>query len=110
MLPSRLGIHSAGSLLAKPRSSIVSELACTYCRPAPYQHFKGRQPWWQSQSTVRIMLVVGGAGGVYYVAHIETVPYTHRRHAVLVSPATERSLGAQTFKQVCPELFEMQGW
>lgn len=46
------------------------------------------------------MLVVGGAGGVYYVAHIETVPYTHRRHAVLVSPATERSLGAQTFKQV----------
>ena len=39
---------------------------------------------------------------MYYVAHIETVPYTHRRHVVLVSPATERSLGAQTFKQVRP--------
>ena len=51
--------------------------------------------------------MVGGAGGVYYVTHIETVPYTHRRHAVLVSAATERSLGAQTFKQVCLLLFKM---
>ena len=48
--------------------------------------------------------MAGGAGGIYYVTHIETVPYTHRRHAVLVSPATERSLGSQTFKQVSPVL------
>ena len=75
-------------------------LAC--CRPVQYQHFRGRQPWWQSQTSVRVLVIVGGAGGVYYVTHIETVPYTHRRHAVLVSPATERHLGTQTFKQVWP--------
>ena len=44
--------------------------------------------------------MVGAGGAGYYVAHIETVPYTHRRHAVLVSPATERALGADVFKQV----------
>lgn len=44
--------------------------------------------------------MVGAGGAIYYVAHIETVPYTHRRHAVLVSPATERALGAEVFKQV----------
>jgi hypothetical protein len=75
-------------------------LAC--CRPIQYQHFRGRQPWWQSQTSVRVVVIAGGAGVIYYVTHIETVPYTHRRHAVLVSPATERHLGTQTFKQVRP--------
>lgn len=39
---------------------------------------------------------------MYYIAHIETVPYSGRRHAVLVSPATEMALGTSTFQQVHP--------
>ena len=67
-----------------------------------YQHFRGRQSWWQSSTGMKWLVIAGGAGGVYYVAHIETVPYSGRWHAVLVSPATEKALGWSTFQQVHP--------
>ena len=81
--------------------SIVHE-SDARCRSSQYQHFKGRQPWWQSSAGLKWLGIAGGAGGVYYIAHIETVPYTGRRHAVLVSPATEMALGSSTFQQVHP--------
>ncbi len=47
------------------------------------------------------MLVgVGAIGVVVYVTHLEEVPYTHRRHFVLVSPELEKSLGIAQFQQV----------
>ena len=37
---------------------------------------------------------------MYYVTHQQEVPYTHRKHAIFVSPQTEIALGLQTFQQV----------
>lgn len=35
-----------------------------------------------------------------YVSGLETVPYTKRRHSLLISIAREREFGSQTFEQV----------
>lgn len=48
-----------------------------------------------------VLIAIGGGGFlVFYVTHREEVPYTHRKHAVFVSPETEMVLGLETFKQV----------
>ena len=47
-----------------------------------------------------ILVGIGALGGVYYVTHQQEVPYTHRKHAIFVSPQTEIQLGVQTFEQV----------
>jgi hypothetical protein len=46
------------------------------------------------------MVVVGAGGALYYVTHLQEVPYTHRRHAIFVSPQTEIALGLATYAQV----------
>lgn len=49
----------------------------------------------------QIHLVVSQGGlYIYYVTHLEEVPYTHRKHFIAISPATERALGEQQFQQV----------
>ncbi|GAQ89671.1 Peptidase family M48 family protein [Klebsormidium nitens] len=51
----------------------------------------------------RLLIIVGVAGGglyIYYVTHLEEVPYTHRKHFIAISPATERALGEQQFQQI----------
>ena len=48
------------------------------------------------------MLVLLGAGGaVVWVSSRQQVPYTHRMHAILISPEDEKEMGAAAFKQVC---------
>jgi hypothetical protein len=66
-----------------------------------YVHFQ------QRRSGVHIsrqyLLLGAGAVGVYvYVTHLEEVPYTHRRHFVLISPQTEKTIGVEQFKKVRP--------
>jgi hypothetical protein len=47
-----------------------------------------------------VLAVAGGGFIIFYYTHREEIPYTHRRHAVFVSPETEKMLGLQTFQQV----------
>ena len=71
-------------------------------RRRQYKHFKNRRTWSAflhgRQGTV--MVVLGAAGTCYYVTHLQEVPYTHRRHAIFVSPQTEVALGLATYAQV----------
>ncbi|QDZ19724.1 metallopeptidase [Chloropicon primus] len=43
-------------------------------------------------------VVVGGA--TTYVSHLETIPYTNRRHFVLISPDQERALGSKMYQDL----------
>ena len=63
-----------------------------------YAHFK-RKPFWEGRQRV-ILIGVGAAGTLFYITHLQEVPYTHRKHAIFVSPQTEIALGLQTFQQV----------
>jgi metalloendopeptidase OMA1, mitochondrial len=49
---------------------------------------------------VAVILVSGVAGASIYYGNLETVPYTKRRHFVLISPTVERQLGEAQFKQL----------
>lgn len=69
------------------------------------QHFKRRGPasWAEKFATQRSMgmvVVLVGGGLVVYVTNLQTVPYTHRKHFMLVSPNLERSIGDRTFQMV----------
>ena len=65
-----------------------------------YVQFR-RKPVWSGRNAY-MLVGVGTLGGIYYVNHLQEVPYTHRKHAIFVSPQTEIQLGVQTFEQVCP--------
>jgi len=82
-------------------------------------HFKRRGPtvWIQetrggnqsNQKKLLIILGVAGCGSAYvYFNNLQTVPYTHRQHFVLIGPDLERQLGEQEFNSVtfshCPFL------
>lgn len=46
-------------------------------------------------------------GTGYYMSHLEEIPYTHRRHAILfVSQRSERAIGSQTFDMLRREAVE----
>ncbi|XP_022922484.1 uncharacterized protein LOC111430479 isoform X1 [Cucurbita moschata] len=67
------------------------------------QHFKPRGPrrWFQDPRTVLVVVFAGS--GVFitvYYGNLETIPYTKRRHFVLLSRAMERSLGESQFEQM----------
>lgn len=54
-----------------------------------------------SQKKLLIILGVAGSGCAYiYFTNLQTVPYTHRRHVVLIGPELERKLGEQEFESV----------
>jgi len=74
-------------------------------------HFKRRGPtvWIQEtrgggqsgQKKLLIILGVAGCGSAYvYFTNLQTVPYTHRQHFVLIGPTLERQLGEQEFNSV----------
>ncbi len=74
--------------------------------PAPrgYQHFEGRGRAFAFASGPRgrLLLAAVVAGGLsYYLYCLETVPYTGRRHAImLVSNASEQWMGRRLFEDV----------
>ncbi|KDP22368.1 hypothetical protein JCGZ_26199 [Jatropha curcas] len=66
-------------------------------------HFKPRGPsrWFQNPKTVLIVILVGsGAFVTIYFGNLETVPYTKRKHFVLLSKSMEKKLGEEQFKQM----------
>ncbi|XP_048127080.1 mitochondrial metalloendopeptidase OMA1 isoform X2 [Rhodamnia argentea] len=67
------------------------------------QHFKPRGPrrWFRNPRNVLIVVLVGS--GVFitvYFGNLEEVPYTKRRHFVLLSRDWERRLGETQFQQI----------
>lgn len=67
------------------------------------QHFKPRGPkrWFRNPRTVLIVVLVGsGAFITVYYGNLETVPYTKRRHFVLLSKTMERKMGETQFEQM----------
>lgn len=62
--------------------------------------FRRRRGW---MGDYRVLIAVVGAGGVYYVVHLEQVPETGRWRFVDVSPAQEQALGQQEFQKVLAE-------
>lgn len=67
------------------------------------EHFDSRGPGLRGP-TGRLLLWLGGAAGVgsgaVWLMHREEVPFTGRRHLVLLSPRQEREMGANAFAQV----------
>ena len=39
-------------------------------------------------------------GGVVYYSSLQEIPFTHRRHAILISVEMEKELGKSAFEQV----------
>ncbi|KAM5557176.1 mitochondrial metalloendopeptidase OMA1-like [Rosa sericea] len=70
------------------------------------QHFRQRGPrrwadWFKDPRRAFVTVVVGG--GVFitvYFGNLETVPYTKRRHFVILSTNLERKLGEQQFEEL----------
>ncbi|XP_057988678.1 mitochondrial metalloendopeptidase OMA1 isoform X2 [Hevea brasiliensis] len=66
-------------------------------------HFKPRGPrrWFQNPRSLLIIVLVGS--GVFitvYFGNLETVPYTKRKHFVLLSKTLERKIGENQFEQM----------
>ncbi|CAM8984575.1 unnamed protein product [Rhodiola kirilowii] len=67
------------------------------------RHFKprGYRRWFQNPRNVLIVVLVGsGAFVTVYFGNLETVPYTKRKHFVLLSRPLERRLGEQNFEEM----------
>ncbi|KAG5558458.1 hypothetical protein RHGRI_008406 [Rhododendron griersonianum] len=66
-------------------------------------HFRPRGPrrWFQNPRTVLIVVLVSsGAFVTVYFGNLETVPYTKRKHFILLSKTLERQLGESQFQQM----------
>ncbi|XP_015580938.1 uncharacterized protein LOC8266010 [Ricinus communis] len=66
-------------------------------------HFKPRGPrrWFQNPRSVLIVFLVGS--GVFitvYFGNLETVPYTKRKHFVLLAKSMEKKIGENQFEQM----------
>jgi len=69
--------------------------------PTQYVRFDQRNP--SGPETKRgyvLVLGLAGAGGMYYVAHLDRAPYTGRRRMIDISPAQEKRLGEQQFQMI----------
>ncbi|OUZ99489.1 Peptidase M48 [Macleaya cordata] len=67
------------------------------------QHFKPRGPkrWFQNPRNVLVVVLLSsGVLITVYFGNLETIPYTKRKHFVLVSSDVERKLGASQFEKV----------
>ncbi|PSS33129.1 Mitochondrial metalloendopeptidase [Actinidia chinensis var. chinensis] len=67
------------------------------------QHFRPRGPrnWFQNPRTVLIVVLVGsGTFITVYFGNLETVPYTKRKHFVLLSKRLEKQIGESQFEQM----------
>lgn len=53
---------------------------------------------WRNYRT--LVVVAGTGGGIFYLYNLEEVPITHRRRFNIISPAYEKSLGAEGYNQI----------
>ncbi|XP_076955928.1 mitochondrial metalloendopeptidase OMA1-like [Bidens hawaiensis] len=67
------------------------------------RHFKPRgfKRWTDNPRNVLIVVLVGsGVGLTMYFGNVETIPYTKRRHLVLMSHSLERMMGESQFQNM----------
>lgn len=72
-----------------------------------YNHFKQRGGFsLGAETNLYVLGTIGCCGLGFYIAGLESVPYTQRKHSLMISAARERELGRQIFEQVrcvaCP--------
>ncbi|KAJ9517570.1 hypothetical protein QJQ45_025089, partial [Haematococcus lacustris] len=103
------GLHGRGECEFKSETGVAgSEKRMDRCavRGRGVTHF--RQPGWaggglgQGGQLLLVLAALGAAG--YYWSCLETIPYTGRRHAImLVSRSSERAMGRAVYDQQCQE-------
>ncbi|KAK9808735.1 hypothetical protein WJX72_002756 [[Myrmecia] bisecta] len=75
-----------------------------YNVPSEYQHFRSRGGYRQgpqgSRRGVFWLTTLGGGTAVVVLTHREEIPYTHRKHTVLVSERFVQQLGLAEFERV----------
>ncbi|KAJ9553240.1 hypothetical protein OSB04_017285 [Centaurea solstitialis] len=67
------------------------------------RHFKPRgfKRWFENPRNVFLAVIIGsGVGVTVYFGNVETIPYTKRRHLVLMSKNMERMLGESQFQNM----------
>ncbi|XP_012465493.1 uncharacterized protein LOC105784204 [Gossypium raimondii] len=68
------------------------------------QHFRrrGQRRWihWNPRKAMIIVLVGSGVLVTVYFGNLETVPYTKRKHLVLLSEETEKQMGESQFEEL----------
>ncbi|KAE8710714.1 pentatricopeptide repeat-containing protein [Hibiscus syriacus] len=67
------------------------------------QHFRRRGPqWWIKNPRNALIVVLIGSGFLItvYFGNLETVPYTKRKHLVLLSKETEKKMGESQFEKL----------
>ncbi|KAH9297766.1 hypothetical protein KI387_029448, partial [Taxus chinensis] len=71
------------------------------------QHFRRRGPrrWIENPQRV-VIIVILGSGLVIsiYYSNLETVPYTHRKHLILISKQMEKQIGESQFEELKKKL------
>nr|GEZ89388.1 M48 family peptidase [Tanacetum cinerariifolium] len=85
------------------RVSNVSFNRGYYVDARQVKHFKPRgfKSWFENPRNVMICLVVGtGVGVTVYYGNVETIPYTKRKHLVLLSKSMETSIGESQFQNL----------
>eukprot|EP00252_Welwitschia_mirabilis_P013314 TRINITY_DN29336_c0_g1_i1.p1 TRINITY_DN29336_c0_g1~~TRINITY_DN29336_c0_g1_i1.p1 ORF type:complete len:466 (-),score=66.65 TRINITY_DN29336_c0_g1_i1:120-1517(-) len=74
-----------------------------YKRRSDLEHFRGRgHRRYVDNPQKYVMMIILGSGLVVivYLSNRETVPYSHRKHFILVSKEMERQLGESQFEQL----------
>ncbi|PWA92097.1 Peptidase M48 [Artemisia annua] len=73
------------------------------------RHFKPRgfKSWFENPRNLMICVVVGtGVGVTIYFGTVETIPYTKRKHLVLLSKSMERQIGESQLQNMKAEFKE----
>lgn len=76
---------------------------CYYVDSRQVRHFKPRgfRSWSDNPKNVLIVVLVGsGIGVTIYFGNVETIPYTKRKHLVLLSKNLERTIGESQFQNM----------
>lgn len=77
------------------RSYYVDKRQVSHFRP------RGYKKWLENPKNVFLVVVVSSAFGItLYFGNLETVPYTKRKHFVLLSKSMERQMGESQFNQI----------
>ncbi|GLI59996.1 hypothetical protein VaNZ11_002055 [Volvox africanus] len=85
-----------------PFTNASGAVRCVWRDSRGYEHFQGRGHAWSLHNPRILYTTVAFAVGVvsYYLYCLETVPYTGRRHSImLVSPHREQWMGKVGFEQ-----------
>jgi len=105
----QIWVSFRSSATAQGRQCLSPPRRGTACRE--YQHFQqrtslfGRHEGLGSKRTLTWVSFAAGGCFVVWVTNREEIPYTGRKHCILVPTSMEQSIGQNTFQQVCLCIF-----